>query len=131
MAWPGSRPGLPREGFLVNRWAFADAVPQAGDWIWYEGPGGGVGRLWARSGQEVEWIDGRMRIAGEPVDWRPPTLWQPVRHLILKVPEGHILVEPLDGNREGGAGWILVEASHVQGRAWAQHSPVWARRLLR
>jgi hypothetical protein len=130
LAWPTSRVAL-REGFLVNRWAFIEAVPEAGQWIWYdghEGGGRGVGRIRAVAGEEVEWIDGQVRIGGQLVDWRPPALREGVRHMILHVPEGHVLLECLPD--EAGPGWIVVETGAIQGRAWAQHSPIWARRLL-
>ena len=91
--------------------------------------GPGIGRVRAHGGEEVEWIDGRLRIDGEPVDWSPPDVaTATLDGLLLKVPEGHVLVEPLD---PAAGPWLVLPKEAVRGRAWAQHEPVWARRLMR
>jgi hypothetical protein len=133
LAWPVGPLREGRQGFLVNRWAYLEARPEAGHWVYYRGPapsvGPGIGRLWARGGAEVEWIDGRLRVGGEDVDWLPPGVASPtVQGLLLRVPEGHVLVEPLD---PAAGPWLVLPERAIGGRAWAQHEPIWARRLLR
>jgi hypothetical protein len=133
LAWPVAPSAEARQGFLVNRWAYLEAPPEPGQWVHYRGPapgvGQGIGRLRARSGAEVEWIDGRLRVGGQDVDWLPPDAASPtLQGLLLKVPEGHVLVEPLD---PAAGPWLVVPEEAIRGRAWAQHEPIWARRLLR
>jgi hypothetical protein len=63
LAWPGERAGSPREGFLINLWAYQDATPRPGHWVWFEHPDGvgrGIGQFLAGPGQSVEWFDGRL-----------------------------------------------------------------------
>lgn len=130
VAWPAGQFGIRSEGFLVNRWAYRELEPQPGHWVWFDRPaasGTAVGRLWAHAAQEVEWLDGRLRIDGQPVDWQPVALGPGVRHLLLRVPSGHVVVEPLG---EGDPPWLILPESAVRGRAWAQHRPIWERRVL-
>lgn len=132
LACPIVPAGAGRPGFLVNRWAYREAPMQIGHWVYYRDPasgrGGEVGRMQARGGEEVEWVNGRLRIGGEIREWLPAEVVTPtLQGLLMKVPEGHVLVEPLDA---AAGPWLVVPVSVVEGRAWAQHEPVWERRLL-
>jgi hypothetical protein len=71
VAWPGERAGQTGEGYLVNLWAYRRALPEPGHWVWYELPDRAerrLGRVLARSGQEVEWFEGTLRVDGRALD---------------------------------------------------------------
>lgn len=137
IAWPGEQADAPGKGYLVNRWAYRSAQPDAGDWVWYNPPTGArhrVARVLAREGQEAEWSEGRLRVDGRPVDLPASARASDVRwtQLLLKVPAGYLLMAPTD-NEPGDPGRpspMLVEISCVRGRVWAQHAPIWDRRFL-
>jgi hypothetical protein len=114
-----------RGGFLINRWAYAEAPMEAGHWVSYRGTAGtptargGIGRLHARAGEEVEWIDGHLRVGGEVREWFPTGVVTPTVHgFLMKLPEGHVLIEPLD---PAAGPWLVVPEQAIEGRAWAQH----------
>lgn len=138
VAWPGERPDVPGEGYLVNLWAYRAAVPQTGDWVWYERPDGSgfcLGRVAAWSGQEAEWFESGLRVAGVPVGWvrSPGGANEALRHLVLTVPADYVLLAPpADALPDVGdaTGLDLVEAARIRGRVWAQHAPLWQRRLM-
>jgi hypothetical protein len=135
-AWPCRPPATPREGFLVNRWAFRHHRPSAGDWVCYDLPesqGRGIGRLLAEGSEQVEWSDRALQVAGTRRDWQPSPHAQTPTETAFVVPEGHFLVDPLGLPSQGPTllGLILVDGRAIQGRAWARHSPIWNRRLLR
>lgn len=139
VAWPGELAGNGAQGYLVNLWAFRQRPPAAGDWVWVQPRESGsrlIGKVLAGGGQEAEWFEGALRVDGVSTD--PPRsvlsgseTWT---HLLLTVPEGHVLVAPLATTPAvvgAEAGPVLVEATRIQGRVWAQHTPIWQRRLLR
>jgi hypothetical protein len=136
VAWPGGHLGAARDGFLINLWAYRESQPRTGHWVWFNHPdadGRGIGQMLAAAGQNVEWFDGRLQVDGLPVDWLPRPSARRPRDLSLTVPAGHVLIAPTEGDSKGDAllGLLLVDSRHVLGRAWAQHYPVWSRRLLR
>lgn len=130
VAWPVARPEAPQAGFLVNRWAFREAEPTPGAWLWCDGPGGpGVARALAGPGARVEWRGGRLDVDGAeiPLPW---TAGLAPDRLALEVPPDHVLV--LTSPRPGSPtpSWLLLHRDRILGRAWAQHAPLWDRRLL-
>jgi hypothetical protein len=136
MAWPADRAGAPRERFLVNLWAYQDSSPRTGHWVWFhrpDGAGRGLGQHLAGPGQSVEWFDGHLQVDGLPVSWSPWPGARLPRDLSMSVPQGYALVAPAGGDAGDDAllGMVLVDTRRVLGRAWAQHYPVWSRRLLR
>jgi hypothetical protein len=136
LAWPSVRRDAPQEQYLVNRWAYRNgSEPQAGDWVWYARPRGlgfGIGRLVAGPGAAVEWSGARLAVGGQPLGWLPRTAGQAPEDLVLTVPDGCLLVAPLDPapGEATSCGLVLVDRDHVVGRAWAKLYPVWSRRLL-
>jgi hypothetical protein len=136
LAWPAGRAVAPREGFLVNLWAYHDTTPGTGHWVLFdhgEGRGNGLGQFIAGAGQSVEWFDGRLIVDGIPFDWTPRLHTRRPRDMSLTIPQGHVLIAP-GGNEPGEdalLGMVMIESRQVLGRAWAQHYPVWNRRLLR
>ena len=133
-AWPSEMPLGSGDGFLINRWAYRSAVPREGDWIWFNSPDGGrgVGRMLAEGGQVVEWSGGELRVGGRAVIWTPPKGVPHATDLVMTVPPGQVLVAQSGpkGSNESLLGFVFVDERAVLGRAWAQHSPVWSRRLL-
>lgn len=134
LACPVALHGADRGAVLINRWAYRGAAAiEPGQWVYHRGGGGrdapgGLGRVRARSGEEVEWVDGRLRIGGELQEWLPRDAVTPsVRGLLMKVPQGHVLVEPHD---PAAGPWLIVPEAAIEGRAWALHEPIWARRWL-
>jgi hypothetical protein len=136
LAWPGERTGNPRERFLINLWAYRERGPETGHWVWFEHPDGdgrAIGRLLASEGQSVEWSGGRLRVNGAMDEWSPRATAATPRDLALTVPPGHALIAPYgaDPGEPGVLGTVLIDSRRILGRAWAQHYPVWNRRLLR
>ena len=134
LAWPvWDRP----DGYLVNRWAFRDAKPEAGAWVALASARGGapvIGRVLATPGQAVEWAGGRLLVAGVPQDWAPPRRARHPAAMTLEVPRDHLLVAreaaTPPGPAEPAGGLVLVPHSRILGRAWARLYPVWSRRLM-
>ncbi|HWE38807.1 MAG TPA: hypothetical protein VG406_19820 [Isosphaeraceae bacterium] len=138
LAWPGLRPGVPLDGYLVNRWVLLQRDPGPGEAVWVDagdGRGPWLARVLAMPGQGVEWSDERLRVAGQVVagDHVVPFPAQ-VKDLRFEVPRDHLLVVqdgPEDGVGSGRPGPRLVSRGQVIGLAWARLYPVWRRRLLR
>jgi hypothetical protein len=141
VAWPGMGVGAARDGYLVNCWAYRHTAPQTGDWVWLRSSPWGEGegrlaRIVAGPGQEVEWSDEQLRVAGRPPfaadhSWRPRSF---PGELVLTVPEGHTLVAPASpGSAEpisSATGPLLVPRRQILGRAWARLYPIRQRRFL-
>ena len=135
-AWPGASPDRTRSVYLVNCWAYREATPMRGHWVWLHLPPQGrlhAARVVAVAGQELEWTGHEWRIDG-----KSSRLLAPLRNTAwpldcrFRVPDDQILVEP---EEEGGAApstgsMVLVPRDQVIGRAWARYYPVWDRRLL-
>jgi hypothetical protein len=135
LAWPDRPLGSDEDRYAVNRWAFRGAEPQPGDWVWYRLPearGFGLGRLVAGSGRSVEWSIETLRVDGQPLSWSPTAPGGPPLDLAMTVPDGQILVAPMEGLplATSSSGLMLVPREGVIGRPWARLYPVWTRRLL-
>lgn len=135
-AWPGAAPDRSRSVYLVNCWAYHDAGPKRGHWVWVHlPPGGGLhtARVVAVPGQEVEWTGHQWRVDGQR-----PCLLAPLRTSAcpqacrFKVPSDQVLVEPEEeeATHSMTGSLVLVPQDQIIGRAWAQYYPVWDRRLL-
>ena len=134
LAWPAPRSSTGPEGFLVNRWAYRESSPAAGQHIWYgtaDERGPTVGQVLAVGGQGVVWGDGRLSVGGRVIPWTPPTSAPPPRRLAFTVPDDHLLVAlGMGSDASGTAGFEVVARDRVEGRAWARYYPFWQRRLL-
>ena len=136
-AWPIALDERPREGYLVNRWAYDDEGPRAGETVWLRPTRGArpkVARVVASEGQTVNWSGNQFRVDGQLVEESPFRISGSPGGLELTIPEGHLLVsfgaDPRRGNGLPG-GWEIVDRSDVRGRAWARSYPIWDRRFLR
>jgi hypothetical protein len=136
-AWPISLEERPREGYLVNRWAYRQESPRPGETVWIgsrSGPRSKVARIVATSGQRLEWVARELRIDGQLFEEQPFLEAEPLAEIKLTIPVGHLLVVfPTDPRRGSGVpgSWEIVEQSEVRGRAWARSYPFWERGLLR
>jgi hypothetical protein len=136
-AWPIVIDDRPREGYLVNRWAYRHEGPVPGETVWLGAKPGGrskVARIIANAGQRVEWAGHVFRVDDQVVEDRPIPQTEALAELKLTVPEGHVLVVyPLNPRQTGGPtdGWEIVERKEIRGRAWARSYPIWDRGLLR
>jgi hypothetical protein len=135
-AWPGSAPDRTRSVYLVNCWAYRNARPSLGHWVWLRLPPQGrlhAARVVAVAGQEVEWTGHEWR-----VDRQIPQPLVPVRTTAwpqacrFTVPADQVLVEPEEdeGSPPSTSSLVLVAQDQIIGRAWARYYPVWDRRLL-
>lgn len=134
LAWPGAGEGAGGASYLVNRLAFRSDEPVRGDWVCYQGREGGtvgVGRVVARSGDEVEWRSDGLWVGQSRVEWLVPDKGR-TESLALAVPTGFLVVAPLRSSEAepNSAGLVMVDRQEVLGRAWAQSQPVWSRRLF-
>ena len=136
-AWPIALEERPREGYLVNRWAYRDEGPCPGDTVWLRPTRGArprVARVVAGPGQKVEWSGEQLRVDDQVVEESPFRVAGSPRGLQLTIPDGHVLVafgaDPRRGQAVPG-GWEIVDRADVRGRAWARSYPIWDRRLLR
>lgn len=134
VAWPGISSGAGR-GYLVNCWAYRDAKPQRGDWIWMRLPFGEPrsALVLAVAGQDVEWTGRTWRVDGRDGPLHGPlrlNAWPQACR--FRVPPSQFLVEPEDlGVSSPPTGpLVLVTPEEIIGRAWARIYPVWERRLL-
>lgn len=135
LAWPDVPSGTASEGYLINLWAYRDAEPSPGDWVWYRAPNGGalrLGRLVAGGGRSVEWSGNDLRVGGEHLEWLPHAPDGKPVSLSMTVPDDQILVAPSRAPAEESAslGLVLVPRSQLIGRPWARTYPIWSRRLL-
>jgi hypothetical protein len=136
VAWPAMDRGTTPSGYLVNCWAYRARPPVRGDWVWMRSSPWGelrIGEIVAASGEEVEWSANRLRVDGVH-SWRGSpfrTPWPP-DHLLFKVPEGFVLVDPEAGATRGvsSAALVLVPRDQIAGRAWARSYPYRERCLL-
>jgi hypothetical protein len=137
-AWPGSAPERTQSVYLVNCWAYRDAAPRRGHWVWLRLPPLGrlhAARVVAAAGQELEWTGHEWKVDGQMSGLLVPlhnTAWPQAGR--FKVPADQVLVEAEEAG-EGGAppssgSLVLVPQDQIIGRAWARYYPVWDRRLL-
>jgi hypothetical protein len=136
-AWPIVLDENPREGYLVNRWAYGEEVPKTGETVWLRSSRGArpkVARVLAGPNQRIEWSGGVFRVDDQVVEDSPFGLTGSPGELKLTIPEGRLMVafgaDPKRGNGVPG-GWEIVDRSDIRGRAWARSYPIWDRRLLR
>ncbi len=135
-AWP-SVSAVEGDGtYLINRLAYHDALPGAGDWVWLHGSVSRVhhlARVVAVGGQEVEWTGRRWQVDGKNVDVESsrkvsgyPERWK------FRVPGSHSLLDPEVEFKPGEppTPLIVVENGQIAGRVWARCAPFWERRLL-
>ena len=138
LAWPIAPEDRPREGYLVNRWAYREGDdPRPGETVWLRPARGArprIARVVAGPGQRIEWIDGRLLVDDHEMEFSPFRTAGSPGELILTVPESHVLVgfeidprshRPLPG------GWEIVDRADVSGRAWARSYPIGKREILR
>jgi hypothetical protein len=134
LAWPGIEGDSSGDSYLVNRLAYEDRAPEPGEYVWLAGSGigghEGLGQVLAGPGEDVEWVDGRLRIAGRYVNTNPFRPGLAPKQLDFKVPEDRYLVSYKTGDPVAPHGWDMVPKDRFEGRAWAKHYPVWERRLL-
>jgi signal peptidase I len=134
MAWPGSNGGEWSEGYLVNRWAYQEALPESGDRVWVakqQGkPAGRIAEVIAKPGQNVEWRGKYLYVNGRTINLVPFNLGEIPKQLGFQVPDGQLLVTSrLDDERVANR-WEFVPVGQVEGRAWAKVYPIWDRRIL-
>jgi len=135
-ACPGFSPDRAGSGYLVNYWAYHDAQPRRGHWVWLRTPAQGQNhpaRVVAVAGQEVEWTGNQWRVDGQTPHLDSPhrmASWPLACH--FKIPDHQFLVEPEeDGTTPPATGPLfLIAQDQIMGRAWARYYPVWDRRLL-
>ncbi len=138
-AWPIAPEERPREGFLVNRWAYRDGeAPRPGETIWLRRARRGarprIARVVAGPGQRLEWSSGRLRVDDRAVVGSPFPISGSPEELKLTIPDGHVLISfgiDAAADRPVPGGWEIVDRADVQGRAWARSYPVWDRAILR
>jgi hypothetical protein len=136
LAWPGVSPQEIGTGYAVNCWAYRNASPRIGDWIWARLQSHGkphAAQIVATPGQEVEWNGGAWRIDGLPIPLRAsPRLTAWPQTCRFHVPSDQVLVEPEEPEAATSAigQLVLVPAQDIVGRAWARLYPMWDRRLL-
>lgn len=134
VAWPGMESGGPRQGYLVNRLAYRDRTPGGGDHVWlapsHGERGGRLASVVGRPGDEVEWIDGRLRVAGRRLRLEPFRQGQVPRSMAFRVPDGQLLVTYRTDDPFLPETWELVASSRVEGHAWGKLYPVWERQFL-
>ena len=136
-AWPIAIEERPREGYFVNRWAYRETSPTAGETVWLRPTRGArpkVARVVAGPGQRVEWSGERFRVDDQVVEESPFRVAGSPAGFDMTIPEGHLLVtfgaDPHRGRGVPG-GWEVIDQDDVRGRAWARSYPIWDRRLLR
>jgi hypothetical protein len=136
-AWPVSLDERPHEVYLVNRRAYREELPRAGETVWLStkrAPRPKVGRVLAGPGQRIEWVAGEFRVDDQLLEEKPLLESESPAELKLTIPEGHVLVVyPTDPRRGSGipGGWEILSTRDVRGRAWARSFPIWERRMLR
>jgi hypothetical protein len=136
-AWPIALDERPREGYLVNRWAYRDDGPRSGETVWLRPARGArpkVARVVAGPGQRVEWSFNQFRVDDQLIEESPFRITGSPGELKLTIPENHVLVafgaDPKRGNGLPG-GWEIVDRADIRGRAWARSYPIWDRQFLR
>ena len=134
VAWPGHEGGGTGAGYLVNRWAYGNRIPELGDRVWLArdqgATAGRVVEVIARPGQNVEWTPRGLRVNGRRTELVPFRSGKSPLGMEFQVPDGQLLVTWRSGKAMGPNPWELVSAAQVEGRAWARFFPVWDRRLL-
>lgn len=135
-AWPGASKLEEGGTYLINRLAYHNVPPAAGDWVWLHGSASRahhLARVVAVGGQEVEWTGRRWRVDGKNVDVESsrklsgyPERWK------FRVPGNHSLLDPEIEFKAGESPTplIVVENGQIAGRVWARCTPFWERRLL-
>ena len=129
-AWPAAGSG---GRYLIDRSAFHDRAPTAGEWVWVRRPEGrGEMLAWvlASPGQAVASEGGRLRVSGSPPEGLSSAKGWDVEALAFDVPEGFLLVTPEAGGVQAprAAGRLeLVASAEVLGRPWARLAPAWLR----
>ncbi len=135
-AWPFVPGERPRDGYLINRWAYQVEGPRSGETVclWpARGARPRIVRVVAGPGQRVEWSARKLRVDDRPVEDSPFGAPDSPKELKLTIPEGHVLVA-FGADRPAGrpvpGGWEIVDRADIRGRAWARSYPFWDRRLL-
>jgi hypothetical protein len=136
-AWPITLDERPREGYLVNRWAYRDGPASPGETVWLRPARGArpkVARIVAGPGQRVEWSGDRLRVDDQFVEESPFGGAGSPAGLSMTIPDGYALVafgaDPERGKGVPG-GWEIIDQSEIRGRAWARSYPIRDRKLLR
>lgn len=136
-AWPIALDERPREGYLVNRWAYRDERPSPGETVWLRPTRGArpkVARIVAGPGQRVEWSGDQFRVDDQVVEESPFRIAGSPAGFQMIIPDGYVLVtfgaDPSRGQGVPG-GWEIIDQADIRGRAWARSYPVWDRRFLR
>ena len=140
LAWPGVNGDRSTDVFLINGWAYSREEPRLDDWVWYQSSPlgeGRVGRVVASKGQDVEWRDNQLKVAGRSLPlgapFRSPASPERLRY---QIPDGQLLLNPsADTGSErlsnhSGEGLIVVSRDKILGKAWAKFYPIHERRLL-
>ena len=135
-AWPVFLAERPREGYLVNRWAYHGDSPSPGETIWLRPtrmPRPRLARVVAGPGQRIEWSGFHFQVNGATPEATPFCIAGSPLGLNMLIPQGHLMIvfgtEPyLGGDIERA--WEIVNQSDVQGRAWARSYPILDRLLL-
>jgi len=137
-AWPIALEDRPRDGYLVNRWAYRGGEdPRPGETIWLRQARGlrpRIARVIAGPNQRVEWSDDKLRVDDQEVQGSPFRLPGAPIELKWAVPDGHVLVSfgvDLAESRAMPGNWEVVDRADVQGKAWARSYPIRTRQLLR
>jgi hypothetical protein len=136
MAWPGVSTVEDEGSYLINRLAYYNDSPAAGDWVWLHGSATHahhLARVVAVGGQEVEWTGRRWQVDGKNVDVESsrkvsgyPKRWK------FRVPGNHSLLDPETDYKPGEppTPLIVVENGQIAGRVWVRCAPFWERKLL-
>lgn len=135
LAWPvavGEDGASGGRGFLVNRWAYRQHRPQAGEWVSVDGPAGpgrAIARIRAEGGQSLRREQGHWWLNGRDLGDSIAGLELVAEGATAAIPRGRHLVEEL-ARADGGPRLVVVESWRIRGRAWAQSWPVWDRQWL-
>ena len=136
-AWPITLEERPREGYLINRWAYREEIPTPGETVWLRPTRGArpkIARIVAGPGQRVEWTNDQFRVDDQVVAESPFRIAGSPGEFKMMIPDRHVMItfgaDPTRGNGLPG-GWEIIDLSEIRGKAWARSYPVWDRRLLR
>jgi hypothetical protein len=149
-------PFQPGDAVLCNQWAYLRSAPKAGDVVRYQFPragttmtvrgiqgnvrtreGDGIDRILAAPGDEVRWEDGELVVNGQASPWKPLNP-ERVPPLSLTVPPGCYLilpsVAPFFTSKTQLSLWktfSLVPESHILGKVYVRHQPLWRLWVIR
>ena len=94
-AWPITLDERPREGYLINRWAYREETPVPGETVWLRPTRGArpkIARIVAGPGQRVEWVAEQVRVDDTVVAESPFRIAGSPGEFKMKIPEKHVLV---------------------------------------